>query len=331
MKLTRCCWLLLLLGPAICRGQEIFEGSSETVPAEVERMYQKGLRYLVQAQGADGTWADQYGQQAGVVGLCVLSMLAHGDDPNVGPYAKPIRRGLDFILSQTRKDNGYIGQSMYNHGFATLALAEAYGVVDDPRLGPALTQAVKLSLNSQAHNSRNAWRYSPESVDADTTVSGAVMVSLLAARNAGIAVPQEAITKALQFFVRCQTPDGGFGYTDPGGPNAPRTAIGTLVLALAKQKNTAAFKNAINYVTQHGADDGSIQSYYHYYLYYAPQALFQGSPDAWEEWNRVNVKALSVSQNQNGSWDGSYGASFSTAASLLSLALNYRYLPIYER
>jgi len=36
-------------------------------------------------------------------------------------------------------------------------------------------------------------------------------------------------------------------------------------------------------------------------------------------------------KTRNGSWDGQFGATFSTAASLLSLALNYRYLPIYER
>ena len=103
------------------------------------------------------------------------------------------------------------------------------------------------------------------------------------------------------------------------------------MLALAKQKSSAAFKNGFKYLTERAQNDSSMQSYYHYYLYYAPQALFQASPDAWEEWNRINIKALSVSQNPSGSWDGSFGPCFSTATSLLSLALNYRYLPIYER
>ena len=34
---------------------------------------------------------------------------------------------------------------------------------------------------------------------------------------------------------------------------------------------------------------------------------------------------------ENGGWTGNFGGSFATSASLLSLALNYRYLPIYER
>ena len=102
---------------------------------------------------------------------------------------------------------------MYNHGFSTLALAEAYGYVHDDRIGPALQKAVDLILSSQSRNPNNAWRYSPESPDADTTVSGAQMVALFAARNAGIGVPEDAIRKALRFFAECQTPDGGIGYT----------------------------------------------------------------------------------------------------------------------
>ena len=98
---------------------------------------------------------------------------------------------------------------MYNHGFSTLALAEAYGQVQDERIGPALQKAVDLILSSQSQNPNGAWRYAPDSPDADTTVSGAQMVALFAARNAGIGVPDAAIQKALRFFAECQTPDGG--------------------------------------------------------------------------------------------------------------------------
>ena len=36
-------------------------------------------------------------------------------------------------------------------------------------------------------------------------------------------------------------------------------------------------------------------------------------------------------QMPDGSWPGNKGAAFSTAGALLSLALNYRFLPIYEK
>ena len=70
---------------------------------------------------------------------------------------------------------------MYNHGFAALALAEAYGQVRDPRLGPALQKSTELILNAQKRSRAGAWRYSPESTDGDTTVSGANLVALFAA------------------------------------------------------------------------------------------------------------------------------------------------------
>lgn len=318
--------LLLLAVPS--RGQELFSEQTDITAAEVERIYTKGLQFLARTQTEQGVWPDRpYGQETAVVGLAVLAMLAHGDDPNVGPYGVPIRRGLNYILDNANKRTGYIGRSMYNHGFAALALAEAYGMVDDPRLGPALEQAVRLILTSQAQNPLGAWRYSPESSDADTTVSGAQMVALFAARNAGIAVPEDAIQKGLKFFLRCQTPEGGFGYLSNTGPNNARTAIGCLVLALAKEKGSREFQRAFQYLQGAPAES----HYQQYYLYYAAQAFFHASPEAWQAWNRKNIQALSAAQSSDGSWTGSFGPTFGTAASLLSLALNYRFLPIYER
>lgn len=310
-------------GAALGQGEEFLEA----VPPQLERMYKRGLDWLARTQTEQGTWKDTYGQQPAVVGLAVTAMLAHGDDPNVGPYAVNIKRGLNFILSQQNERNGYIGNSMYNHGFATLALAESYGQVQDARLGPALQKAVELMLNAQARNAYGGWRYSPETSDADTTVSGAQMVALFAARNAGLGVPEEAINKGIRFFLLCQGADGGVGYTGPDAGNAPRTAIFALVLALAKQKNSKAFLAASRFLAGAPAE----QHYFHYYLYYASQAYFHTSPKAWREWNAVNLKVLSQTQSPDGNWEGSFGASFTTAASLLSLALNYRYLPIYER
>ena len=36
-------------------------------------------------------------------------MLAHGDDPNFGPYSTAIKHGLDFILKLQDAKTGYIG------------------------------------------------------------------------------------------------------------------------------------------------------------------------------------------------------------------------------
>ncbi len=56
-------------------------------------------------------------------------------------------------------------------------------------------------MTAQKRNPQKAWRYSPESSDADTSVSGAVMIGLLAARNAGIEVPDSSIDQATNYFL----------------------------------------------------------------------------------------------------------------------------------
>ncbi len=321
--------LLVLLSNLLpLRAQQLFEEQPEFAPAELDKIYVRGLQFLARGQSTEGAWPDApYGAEPAVVGLAVVSMLAHGDDANLGPYGDTIRHGLDYILKQMDEKTGYIGRSMYNHGFATLALAESYGMVDDARIGPALQKAVKLILSVQAKNPLGGWRYTPESTDADTTVSGAQMVALFAARNAGMAVPDSAIEKGLKFFLNCQTTEGGFGYTSAVGPNAARTAIGCLMLELAKQKESKNFKAAFAFL-QKAPDEPAFQQYF---LYYASQAYFHGSPDLWRQWNAKNIKMLQATQNPDGSWSGQFGTTFGTAASLLSVALNYRYLPIYER
>lgn len=301
----------------------------DPVRPEVEETYSKGLAYLVGEQTPEGCWRDRYGRYPGVVGLAVMAMLAHGEDPNAGTYQVPIEKGLRFILKQQNQENGFIGDSMYNHGFATVALAEAYGAVDIPGLGRALKKATELILSSQAQNPRGGWRYQPDSQNADTTVSGAQMVALFAARNAGVHVPDDALQLGLDFFTHCQSPGGGFGYSSPGSPNVTRTAIGLLVYALAHAKETPGLDRSYQYLTQDL--DYRDQSYPFYYEYYMAQALFQWEPKTWEEWDRRNVAYLREQQEGNGSWSSSHGDTFATAAALLSMALNYRYLPIYER
>ena len=318
--------------PAGDRAETVAPPSVEDdpIPPKLDSMYVHGLRYLASTQGPEGCWAeDGYGSQAGVVGLALMAMLAHGDDPNTGPYAANIQRGLRFILSHQNPETGYIGDSMYNHGFACTALAECYGVVDVPGIGPALQKAVDLSVNSQKANRSGAWRYGPDSHDADTSVSGAVVVGLFAARNAGLAVPDEAFTKALTYFDKMRTREGGYGYTSASAPNHNRTAIGVLVFALAKQKDKPHIQDSLKFLTR----DLSYReaAYPFYFEYYMSQALFHADLAEWRKWNALNIRYLAAIQSPDGSWPGSKGKAFNTSGALLSLALNYRFLPIYER
>jgi hypothetical protein len=68
-----------------------------------------------------------------------------------------------------------------------------------------------------------------------------------------------------------------------------------------------------------------------YFRYYMAQALFQGDFDSWKKWNRETIRLLKGMQSDKGSFQGGHGEAYATSMSLLALALNYRFLPIYER
>jgi hypothetical protein len=327
MRLLLTAFMIATALPAAA--QDLPRRQDDVVPAQVDSIYERGLKYLATTQNSRGAWNDNTGSEPGVVGLCVAAFLAHGEDPNHGPYAKNIRSGIDYIISQQSKDNGYIGTSMYNHAFATKALAEAYGVIDHPKIAEALNKAVNLILSAQKRNRFKAWRYTPDSLDADTTVTGSQLVTLFAARNAGIAVPDEAIKNGLAYLARCRSADGSYGYTSASGGKPTLTAIGVLCHSLAKDTESKTFATSLGYLKK--SLDYRDRYYPFYYEYYMSQALFHADDEVWREWNAKNIRYMATIQGRDGSFPGNQGASFNTAGALLSLALNYRFLPIYEK
>jgi hypothetical protein len=344
--------LALLVVAGGTRGQGLHIRHGAPVPLEVKSLYESGLDYLVKEQKDDGTWdSKQYGTGPGIDGLCCLAILASGEDPNFGVYSEPLRKALRAIVRGQNPETGLLSRdanqhgNMYHQGFGTLALAEAYGAVDESLLWPegassrdrrslgvALERAVRCILTSQNQNPYGGWRYTPDAKDADVSVSGANIVALLAARNAGIEVPDENIKKAMDLLKKSTDASGavayqvgstGFSFED----SIARSSIACLSLAIAQEKTCAQFQAALRYL-QDRTDRPAMQNWPYYSRYYMAQALFQGDFDAWEQWNQLNTQILQEDLRDDGSIGGD---SYSTAMSLLSMALNYRFLPIYER
>ncbi len=352
------------LGSVVAQPPAVQPG--EVVPRDVRQIYDRGLQFLAASQsqdgtwnggepgpgmtqglenaaGADGSWALGGKQGAGVTALALLAFLASGEDANFGIYSGHIRKALRSLIGAQDALTGYIGPSMYHHGFAMLAsLAEAYGAVDDrtlwpegkaPRsVGQALELAVRSAITSQKSNPANAWRYSPGSQEADASVTGAVIIGLLAARNAGIEVPDESIDKAIAYLRSMTDKSGDVFYLNLGNrlsTSTARVSIAALAYAVARRKDLAEYKSSLNYLKLRIREPAG--PFGEYTLYYQAQALFQGDSDSWEKWNEILVHRLREAQQPDGSIRGRFNPAISTSLSLLSLALNYRFLPIYER
>jgi hypothetical protein len=326
------------------RAQPIVEHVGEAVPRDVREMYDRGLQYLIKTQSEEGDWRQGGGEQGpGITGMALMAFLASGEDPNFGLYSNQVRKAIRSMIRAQDASTGFFGQSMYHHGFATLGLAEAYGVVDDRNLWPpgekggrtigaALELAVRAAITSQKKNSFGGWRYSPDSNDADTSVSGAVLVGLLAARNAGIDVPDEAIDRAISYYQSMTSDSGQVGYSGGMGgfdESLARISIASLVYSIARRKDVPQHKTTLAYLTQRLEQPPN--SYQEYTRYYEAQALFQGDVKAWQRWNKLLVRQLKLLQQPDGSFQGDFGQDVSTSLSLLALAVNYRFLPIYER
>jgi hypothetical protein len=318
--------------------------TGDEVPREVREIYDRGLEYLQHSQSEDGSWTDGY-RGPGTTGMALMTFLASGEDPNFGLYSQHIRRAIRSIIRTQDGATGYMGDSMYQHGFATLALAEAYGAIDETDLwesgkpvvgrersiGEALELAVRCAITAQEQNPLSAWRYSPSARDADTSVAGAVLMGLLAARNAGIEVPDKSVDAAIKYFASMTGDSGAVGYSGGlggFGQSIARTSIACLVYSISKRKDLKQYEATQKYIVSNMNE----QSHYEEYArYYEAQALFQADIDAWEKWNRSLVRQLKSTQAEDGSFTGQFGKATTTSMNLLALALNYRFLPIYER
>jgi hypothetical protein len=333
---------LFIAAPAPVSAQPPTARFGEVVPRDVRELYDRGLQYLATTQSENGDWTGGGGEQGpGVTGLALMVFLASGEDPNFGLYSNHVRKALRSIIKTQNATTGIIGPSMYHHGFSMLALAEAYGAVDERNLWPdkkgtrsigqALELAVRAAVTSQKKNSLGAWRYSPSSTDADTSVSGSVLVGLLAARNAGIEVPDESIDKAISYYKQMTSASGQVAYAGIGGfdESIARISIASLVYAISRRKDLNEYKVTLGYLKQR--IETPPQQWPEYARYYQAQALFQGDIPAWEKWNKLLIRQLKQAQRPDGSFQGQFGTGLSTSMSLLALALNYRFLPIYER
>ncbi len=306
----------------------------ERVTAAVDR----SLTYLAAQQKPDGSWHNNNAVNA----LALLAFMGRGHTPGHGPYRDVLERGKKFLLSSTHKENGYISfSSMYEHGMATLALAEMYGMDPDPVLEKTLRKAVDLIIKSQSPS--GGWRYQPQPGDQDLSVTVMQIVALRAANNAEIPVPAAVIAKAVGYVRSCGNSAGGYGYTAGAGPGPPTTAAGILSLQLLGKFDDKGVARSLETLRKYPVKwDDSIK-YFFYFHYYAIQASYQAGGASWNDWHPKVRELLLAKQNGDGSWDAPPGTAeanegvvgpkkaYWTAMATLVLEIYMHFLPAYQR
>jgi hypothetical protein len=344
-----CLFALILSGSAVNHavfGDDRDTGSRDSrrfVTVEAEAAIDRGLDWLAQRQQDDGSFGaiTRYRHNPGVAGLCGMAFLASGSTPGRGPRGETISRTVDYVMSCARpsgyiveNDSDYYHGPMYGHGFATLFLAEVYGMTSRDDTRDALKRAVQLIIGSQ--NDQGGWRYTPESNEADISVTVCQVMALRAARNAGISVPKTTIDRSVEYVERSQNADGGFRYRllEQAESKFARSAAALVALYTSGIHEGRVLDDGLNYMMQFvpGTPGSRHHDYYFYGQYYAVQAAWHAGGDYWRIWYPAVRDEIISQQYNEGSWSDPWiGSEYATAMALIVLQLPNNYLPIFER
>lgn len=333
--------------PSVAQPSSAVEAASPTSALEpaVADAVAKGLMFLAARQNDDGSFATHgYGRNPAVVALAGMAWLSSGSTPGRGPYGSELTRAVDYLLEHTEA-SGFINVPdaashgpMYGHGFATLFLAEVYGMSARDDLRDKLALAIDLIVRTQ--NREGGWRYQPRPEDADISVTICQIMALRAARNAGLHVPNETVERCIDFVKRCQNPDGGFNYMLQGGGSAfPRSAAGVVALYSAGMYEGDEIDRGLNYLAQFTPGVkaearlglGAGEGHFFYGQYYAVQAMWHAGGERWSTWYPEISKVLLKKQESNGSWQDSICYEYGTAMATIVLQMPDSSLPIFQR
>jgi hypothetical protein len=306
-------------------------------------------------------WTSDDKGHVGVTALACMAFLAGGHLPGRGTYGDNVEDGLKFVLSCVQ-DDGYIthaGSRMYSHAFATLFLAEVYGMTHSSDIKGKLQLAVDFIVNSQ--NAQGGWRYEPYAVESDMSIVVCQVMALRAARNIGIRVPKSVIDHAAKYVVDSAVTEeslsrsygGGFNYNyknevgsfhyqkqDGSRSSFSLTAAGVTALYGAGVYSDQSIDDGIRYLRsnllQFNQKDGRGRGCHYFFWYghyYGVQAMYTAGADNWESYFAIVRDELLRLQEPAGSWpnDVGPGPPFGTAMAVLILEIPYRFLPIFQR
>ena len=227
-------------------------------PDEVDKAIKSGIEFLLSNQKDNGAIYDR-GNPTAITALSLMSLAAVGHLPiHPNENGEAMAKALEFVLLEKNQDEvGYFGKDggrMYGHGIVTLTLAEMLGMGMDEETDKSIREkcqkAIDLILRSQKVQKNQAqqggWRYSPDSRDADLSVTIWQLMALRSAKNSGLDVPSSAISDAIEYLERSYKSKlddqgepidkkSGFAYQPGGHPEYTTTAAGLLAMQVCGQ------------------------------------------------------------------------------------------------
>ncbi len=323
---------------------------SQLYTADIQRSVDEGLQWLAGQQLSNGSWKSIVGyklndqvrgkgpyENVGVTSIAGLAFLSAGHAPGRGRYGDVVDGAVQFILSKADPDTGYIshrGTRMYEHAFATLFLAEVYGMTADPDVRQALQDAVRTIRFAQ--NEAGGWRYQPKPDDADVSVTVTILQSLRAVNNVGIKVDRSIIDQAMEYVEDCYRRDGAFMYraSKMSRTSWALTAAGIVSLQSAGRYDSRMVHQGIDWLKNRVTQKRRTRwGKYHYFYghYYTSQAFYQYGWNEFRSYYNSLVPEILAHQKSDGRWVDDVSSTYATSMACLILQLPVRYLPIFQK
>lgn len=307
------------------------------------------LQWLAGSQQANGSWkSESYGDSPAATSLSIMAFMAAGHVPDEGPYGRTISKGVAWVLNEQQPNGLLVGSDrshgpMYTHGIATLMLAEVSGMVDAnqaDRCRKGLERAIKLIIDAQNHpkggQHDGGWRYQPTSTDSDLSVTAWQLLALRAAKDIGCDIPSQNIDRAVAYIKRLRVQrGGGFGYMSGNGATITRSGCGIVALEVCGEHRCPETMAAAGRILSQPLTEGA--DYFYYGAYYCTVGMYKVGGDEWQTARKELYEAILKRQQANGEWEpigGSErgaGSAYATSMALLAIAIEYGYLPIYQR
>lgn len=360
MRRRRLLGLLLTLALLLVGGGA-FADPPDVVPADVPdaapppSARARGLAWLAAHQNEDGSWGRIHVTATTALGC--LAYLSAARDPFAGPGAAPLVKALTFLVGHHRvgafPKDGHTW--IHGQGFATLALAEAWGRtllgatkpdLDLERLRKSVPLAVRKIQQAQSHS--GGWWYdrsNPHDHEGSTTVCA--VQALVSASNFGVEIDQQVLAKGFEYLKRCQNPDGGFDYKEGPGTTSMKegTAGDVATLALMRRFDYMVMTKGVDFLEAVGPAAISAERFPYYGHFYASMGLLlfgeeMGAEQRAATWVEAAVKDVRSWQVADGSWPlkgwmtGSGAAGddpYATAFAVLLLGVPDKHLSIFHR
>jgi hypothetical protein len=336
------------IAPRVAQSQKLEPERPDMITAETENAIKRGLKYLAQTQSRDGSWRTGGwggGYPTAMTSLAALALMSGGNTPVEGEYSRNVRLAIDNLIAtaNANKSTGVIANlaeeqsCMHGHGFAMLALGEAYGMEQDKSrqntIRAVLERAIKLTGGSQS--AAGGWLYSPNSGGDEGSVTVTQIQGLRSCRNGGIKVPKSIIDRACNYIKLSQQPDGGIAYrVGQGGTQPPITAAAVAVMYSAGQYENDVAHKCLDYCVKTVKSNPGMfdQGHKYYAMLYLAQAMYLSSEDNWKMYFPRVRDDLLRTQSEAGAWHGDgVGDTYGTSIALLTLQLPYANLPIFQR